>query len=192
MTTDLTTSLSRLRKWRFNAINHCDAESVTPLWLEPELECSSCIADTGIDLQDGAGQFAYYVDYIRREYPLLWEADAVPIYWSVCGDGISEFAPNDPNDLSDENFLTFFTPPVDARTGEPLNWWKLPVRDSRFPAFAKALGWTPSAFQAFAPLRSIVANRVSPTKRRTSEGQSRRPGVMNSKKRSKWNEHEHR
>jgi hypothetical protein len=34
----------------------------------------------------------------------------------------------------------------------------LPVRNTRFPAFAEALGWLPSSFQEFAPLRSIVTN----------------------------------
>jgi hypothetical protein len=58
----------------------------------------------------------------------------VPIHRSVRGEGIFEAAPND--DHGYKNFLTLFTPPVDAESGEPLNWWRLPVRNTRFPAFA--------------------------------------------------------
>ncbi len=36
--------------------------------------------------------------------------------------------------------------------------WRLSAHNTRFPAFAKALGWLPSPFQRFAPLRSIVTN----------------------------------
>ena len=74
--------------------------------------------------------------------------------------GLFEYVPNNARDFGfpDENFLTFYTPPVDADTGEPLNWWRLPVKNSRFPEFAKAL---PSPFQRFAPLRSIVTNKTA-------------------------------
>ena len=137
-------------------------ERVTPLWLYPELVCSSCVDDA--DDQSGAGQLAYYVDYLQRDYPAWWVADAVPIGWSVRGDGIWEYAPNEPNELG-ENFLAFWTPPVDTRTGEPLNWWRLPVRYSRFPAFGKPLGWLPSPFREFAPLRSIVTNATRTVRR---------------------------
>ena len=78
------------------------------------------------------------------------------IYWSVRGEGVAEHASC--NAIAGRCFLTIFTQPVDAKTGEELNWWRLPVRNDRFPAFAKALGWLPSPFQEFAPLRSIVTN----------------------------------
>jgi hypothetical protein len=149
------------RKWRFRA-RGADFEMVSPLWLYPEIDCSACVDDV-YDLS-GEEQLDYYVDYIRARHPDWWEADAVPICWSVRGDGVFEEAPNNapygPTD-NGENFLTFWTPPVDAETGEPLNWWRLPVRNMRFPAFAKALGWLPSPFQEFAPLRSIVMNAAT-------------------------------
>jgi len=140
------------RKWRFRS-RGTGFEKVTTLWLYPEINCSSCVDDA--EDQSGPGQLAYYVDYVQRRYPEWWEADAVPIYWSVRGEpGIAEDAPNsDYANRNGDNFLTFWTPPVDAKTGEPLNWWRLPVRNT---AFAKALGWLPSPFQDFAPLRSIV------------------------------------
>jgi hypothetical protein len=150
--------MTMTRTWRFRSLKS-GFEKVSSLWLYPELDCSSCVDDA--DDQSGAGQLAYYVDCVRRDYPQWWEVDAVPIYWSVRGDaGIAEHAPNNARDfaLPDKNFLTFFTPPRDAKTDAPLNWWSLPVRNDRFPEFAKALGWMPSPFQRIAPLRSIVTN----------------------------------
>jgi hypothetical protein len=85
------------------------------------------------------------------------DADAVPIYWGVRGDVVFEAAPNNAH-VCGRNFLTAFTPPVDAETGEPLNLWRLPVRNTRFPAFAEALGWLPFAVSRVAPLRLIVTN----------------------------------
>jgi hypothetical protein len=152
------------RQWRFRARRN-GFEMVSPLWLYPELDCSSCIDD--FEDQTGARQLAYYVDYVQRRYPEWWESDPAPIYWSVRGDGIFEAAPT--NVIArDANFLTFWTPPIDARTSEPLNWWRLPVRNERFPAFAEALGWLPSPFQAFAPLRSIVTNAMPATTEETT------------------------
>ena len=143
------------RQWRFQSRNN-GFERVTPLWLYPEIDGSSCVDDA--DDQSGAGQLAYFVAYIRRRHPKQWDADAVPIFWSVRGDGVFEIAPNNARDIIGKTFLTSFTAPVDARTGKSMNWWRLPVRNDRFPAFAKALGWLPSPFQEFAPLRSIVTN----------------------------------
>jgi hypothetical protein len=51
---------------------------------------------------------------------------------------------------------TFYPSVTNLKTGEPINWFKLPVRNERFPEFAKALGWVPAPFQSHAPLRSIV------------------------------------
>ena len=138
------------RPWRFRSRGF---ERVSVLWLYPELDCWACIDDA--DVQSGVAQLAYYESYVQRRYPEMWEADAVRIDWFVEGDGgVFEFAPTTPA----RNFLTFFSHPVDAETGEPLNWWKLPVRITRFPAAAKALGWVPSPFQTVAPLRSILTN----------------------------------
>jgi hypothetical protein len=125
------------RKWRFSFRGN-GFEHVTPLWLYPEIDCSSCVDDA--DDQSGAGQLAYYGDYVQRRY-----------------DGIAEHAPNTNRDYSGgRNFLSFCTSPVDAK-----NWWRLSVRNTRFPAFAKALGWLPSPFQEFAPLRSIITNATT-------------------------------
>jgi hypothetical protein len=147
------------RRWRFQSLA-TGYEKVRPLWLYPEIDCSSCVDDA--DDQSGEGQPDYYIDYVQRRYPHWWEADAVPIWWFVMGEHICEFAPMNAHRICDgKNFLTEFTAPVDAKTGEPMNWWRLPVRNTRFPTFAKALGWLPSPFQEFAPLRSIITNATA-------------------------------
>lgn len=40
-----------------------------------------------------------------------------------------------------------------------MDWFRLPVRNDRFPEFGEALGWLPSPLQPYAPLRSIMASR---------------------------------
>jgi hypothetical protein len=65
-----------------------------------------------------------------------------------------EQAPFEPTD--GDNVLTIYRTPINVKTGEPVNWYRLPVINDRFPKFAAALGWLPSPGQLFAPLRSIV------------------------------------
>ena len=143
--------------WRFRS-RQTGAEWIKALWLYPEIDGSSCVDEA--EDQSAEGQLAHFVARLKRRYPEQWEADAVPIFWGVQGDGVAEWAPNEPK-AGSENFLTFFTHPVSVKTDEELNWWKLPVRNTRFPLFAKALGWTPSAFQQFAPIKSIITNRAT-------------------------------
>ena len=91
------------RKWRFQS-RKTEFEKVTPLWLYPELDCSACVDDA--DDRTGAGQLAYYVDYVRNRHPEWWEADAVGIYWGVYGDNVAEHAPSNP--IADRSFLTVY------------------------------------------------------------------------------------
>ena len=151
----------KLEKWRLGS-RRSDHVKLDRLYLYPELDCSSCVDDCYGET--GEEQLAYYCDYIKRRYPQWWEADAVPIYWSVMGEGDSGFgceaAPCNPGD----NVLTYYRTPINDRTGAPLNWYSLPVLNLRFPQFAKALGWLPAPFQMFAPLRSIMAG-IPPVKR---------------------------
>lgn len=135
------------------------------LWLYPELECSA-----EVESYPNAVQFRRYVDYLRRNHPEWLETDAVPIYWTVRStpDDIYEAAPfqftnnwdyccGDCEDCTYDHFLTWYTSPTDTETGEPMNWYQLPVRNERFPAFARALRWTPSPLQPYCPLASILA-----------------------------------
>lgn len=132
------------------------------LFLYPELDCSAMVDD--VYELDGEGQFEEYVQYLERRYPQWLADDAVPIIWSVHsghGGGIFEAAPFAPPSPPWGDFLTHFTWPADARTGEPLDWFQLPVLNDRFPDFARALAWTPSPLQANCPLRSLICSRQS-------------------------------
>ena len=151
------------RRWWYENVRYGNTFSFDEIWLYPELNCSPMVDDY-CDLS-GEEQLEEYVRYIRDKYPQYWEQDAVPIYWGVDGSpgyGISETAPFHPYTGQlhpEEDFLTHFTWPEDMRTGERLDWFRLPVRYSRFPEFGRALGWVPSPLQPYAPLRSIMASR---------------------------------
>jgi len=142
------------RRWRFKS-RESGFEIVSELWLYPELDWSHIVGD--LDTDDGDEQLAAVVDCVRRRNPSAWQHDRVPILWSVEGsEGIGEFAPYVRPRGEKIDFLTFFTWPTDAATGKPLDWFRdLEVRNDRFPAFAKALGWKPAPFTATAPLKSI-------------------------------------
>jgi hypothetical protein len=77
----------------------------------------------------------------------------VPIFWSIVEDQgeHSGFCCE-----SVDRVMTIYPSVTNLKTGEPINWFKLPVRNERFLEFAKALGWLPAPFQSHAPLRSIV------------------------------------
>lgn len=147
-------------KWVFHN-RRSDYERRCDLVLYPELDCSA-MADDVYEL-DGQGQFEAYVQYLERRHPEWLEADAVPIVWSVHSNwhGVFEAAPFTAwgDAVGWGNFLTHFTWPEDAITGEPLDWYQLPVVNDRFPEFAKALAWTPSPLQPTCPLTSIVRSR---------------------------------
>jgi hypothetical protein len=138
-------AMKKLEKWRLQSrrSDHC---KVTELYLYPELDCSSCVDD--VHPASGEEQLRYYCDYIQRRYRQWWDADAVPIYWSVMGDGDGfgcEQAPfHRGEEFGDRDVLTYYYPPVNLRTGEQVNWYRLPVINKRFPEFAAALGWLPS------------------------------------------------
>lgn len=145
------TDMNELETWSFRS-RKTDFEKQEKLFLYPELNCSSCVDDCyGTD----QNQFEYYCDYLRRHYPDEWEADSVSIYWSV--EPVGEHAPCEANvdAFGPKNFLAFYTDPTNVMTCDPIDWFTLPVRNERFPIFAKQLGWLPAPFQSHAPIRSI-------------------------------------
>lgn len=140
-------------------------EFTTPLYLYPEINISSIVGDLYDETDEY--QFQYFVDHIRNEYPAYWEKDAAPIFWSVVGDSTFERAPFQ-NDRweGDEDFLSWFTWPIDS-TGEPIDWFTMSVQlGRRFPGFARALGWVPSPMQPSCPIRSIVESKQMKYSRR--------------------------
>jgi hypothetical protein len=158
---------TNVRSWQFRLIRHASDLQTADLYLYPELDGSSVVEDY-YDL-DGAGQLEAYVRYVRERHPEWLADDAVPIYWTVQSAGgkkITETAPFQDSPADEfrrhltRNFLTYFTWPQDAGTGERLDWYRLPVRNDRFPEFAKALAWLPSPLQPTCPLRSILESRA--------------------------------
>jgi predicted GIY-YIG superfamily endonuclease len=148
-------------QWVFRS-RESNWEKQANLFLYPELECSSMVDN--VHYLDSEGQFEEYVQYLERRYPEWLDADAVPIIWSVRSresvDSIYETAPFQPFAPGWGDFLTHFTWPVDIKTGERLDWFRLPVVNERFPEFAEALAWTPSPLQPTCPLRSILRSRA--------------------------------
>lgn len=159
-------------QWTFETL-HGGHRRTIDLYLLAELDCSAMVDDY-YEL-DGEGQLAEYVQYLERRYPQWLDDDAVPILWTVAGPGTYEFAPFQSGRFAatseagpHQDFLTYFTWPYDRRTGDQLDWFKLPVRNDRFAEFAQALDWLPSPLQPTCPLRSILASRegTDPIRRR--------------------------
>lgn len=146
-----------MKTWSFKLRTNGYEETVA-IWLHPEIYGVPMLDDF-LHL-NGEDQLAIYLAWIMAAKADLWKADAVPIYWSIRGEGIAETAPFTQEPYGDENFLTFYSWPQDVETGEALDWFSdLPVQDTRYPDFADALGWRPSPLQATAPLRSILKSK---------------------------------
>ena len=116
-----------------------------------------------------------YADAAHRDWPTLYRPGEVPILWSVTTPsvvGVFEPAPHtvDRRGASNpyrlrENFLTHYTDPVHAETGEPLNWARLPVLDRGWSVehvdkggfVQEASGWKPSPLQEVMDVRQVGA-----------------------------------
>ena len=159
--------MSLMRQGQYKFKNGNDEEIVAELWLYPELDYMARFCDWDGN-QAGAEWFEALCYWNQQDNKEKWENDAIDICWSVIGQSESfsaqlcEFAPF-PSNVSkwspnQNNFLTFFTWPIN-HVGEPMSWWNLPVRFSRFPRFDNYMrsicGWIPAAGQETAPLRSI-------------------------------------
>jgi hypothetical protein len=102
------------------------------------------------------------------------QGDLVPIHWFVESPGHGKFErlPFQFNHLvaidpEPGDFLTFFSWPVKASTGEPLNWVTLPVVDKLWNGeradkggfIQEATGWKPAILQPFVHLPTLVDTR---------------------------------
>lgn len=69
-----------------------------------------------------------------------------------------------------DDFLTFYSWPVNARSGDPLNWLTLPVVDKAWNSkragkggfIQEATGWKPAILQPFVFLPSLLSRRAAP------------------------------
>lgn len=119
-----------------------------------------------------------YADMCHQKWPDLYRPGEVNISWFVTRpslDGIFEGAPHVVDwrtlpgmvgsDRPQEDFLTHYTHPVHAVTGERLNWLRLPVVDRGWHANAshkggfiqQATGWKPSPLQSKVDVRQLGA-----------------------------------
>jgi hypothetical protein len=131
--------------WTFSGKQH-EFERTTDLWLAWEVQ--------GDPITD---------DYTPSEVSAadLWSmwrqqnaGERLPILWMVRGDGIGELAPFLGGGGLGQDFLTFYTWPVDAE-GERLRWTDLAVEDKLWDNeradkggfIQEYSGWKPSPFQ---------------------------------------------
>lgn len=150
--------------WDFTTLRGKTSHENIALTLYPELECSPCL-DNFYDCE-GRAQVEIYFNYIQMHHPEWVRADAVHISWYVSSGPLEcpvvfESAPFESRPYGDHaDFLSHYTWPRDSETGRYLDWYQLPVANNRFPKFAEALGWTPSALQSTFPLGSILRSRA--------------------------------
>lgn len=106
----------------------------------------------------------YYPEAVAET---LYGPGAVKIHWYIAGEPF-EAAPFSPDVWtldSEEDFLTFFTWPTNAKTGERLNFNTLPVKDKQWTAeqadkggfIQEATGWKPSPFQPVMYVPTVFA-----------------------------------
>lgn len=102
-----------------------------------------------------------YAEKYHAEDPDRYGPGQVPVYWSVTTPemrGIFELAPfqRERPDFPSEDFLTHYTVPLHAATGEAINWLRVPVLDfgwnqkraDKGGFIQEATGWKPSPLQA--------------------------------------------
>lgn len=103
---------------------------------------------------------------VRKEY----DNGLIPIHWFVRSEELLLFEgmPFQFRHIAssfDEDFLTFFTWPVNPETDEPLNWLTLPVVDKLWnPGRAdkggfiqQATGWKPAVLQPYVYLAALAS-----------------------------------
>lgn len=150
-------------KWRF-ASRTSGYEFTEELVLYPEVDGSACSDDYLPEEISAVDLWAYwikkYASRYSQERPTEYRQGEVPILWTATTTrraGIFESAPYQLGwtDFPDEDFLTHFTTPVHAKTGEDINWLRLRVLDKAWNSkqadkggfIQEATGWKPSPLQ---------------------------------------------
>ena len=105
---------------------------------------------------------------VQQKYP----NELIPIFWYVEVKGASmktfETMPLQYKHLpgmQQEDFLSFFTAPINLTTGKPLNWLDVPVIDKLWNSekankggfIQQATGWKPSVLQPFVYLPALLS-----------------------------------
>ena len=127
------------------------------LWLSAEVCLDPCTWN--VDEDESLSIFGYWVDQLRSSMDV---PDELPIFWSIDSDcGIFQYAPYRTDLIlrDEDDFLATYTWPTVVATGEPLDWFRLPV-EWDVPATLKAeIGWYPAPLQSHMPLRQIINSR---------------------------------
>jgi len=155
------------RRWRVRD-RRCDHEWVGPLVARWEAHLDPMSDDYTPTEIDAFELFRRWSGQVRQLHP----DEMIPIFWFVeCpGEGKFELMPFQyihtvMSDTPLEDFLTFYSWPVDSETGKPVNWLTLPVVDKRWNGnsadkggfIQEATGWKPAILQPFVYLPSLLA-----------------------------------
>ncbi|MFF9982859.1 hypothetical protein [Streptomyces erythrochromogenes] len=100
----------------------------------------------------------------NRWFSEIGKKGEAKIYWFVMGSGTFEGAPFARHNPIGEDFLTYFSWPLRAGTGERLNFLRLPVRDKLWNEkrgdkggfIQQHTGWKPSPLQPFLDAETIA------------------------------------
>jgi hypothetical protein len=137
--------------WTFSGRQYAGPERRTTLCLAWEPDGSSLPYDEDLH---GEEAWEVWIDWLEHHGD--GDNHAVPIYWSVRGDGIAEHAPFAGTDR-DEDFLTFFTWPVNSSGERRLRWPELSVCDGKAEWIYKLTGWRPAPYTTHMPVEQLAA-----------------------------------
>lgn len=101
-----------------------------------------------------------------EQAPIIWSVESFTV-GTLYDVGFSEFAPYQPKPglFGSLDLLDYFKHPVQAETGEPLNFLRLPVRNLAWSErwadtggfVQEATSWLPSPLQPTAPVAALLA-----------------------------------
>ncbi len=161
-------------RWTFRSRRSSHERTVRlGLYWEPD---GSAMSDDYLPEDEDAAQlWRMWVKRYGKRYnqndPAVYAPWHVPVYWSITsvgpGGGTFESAPHQtlPSKyLLGEDFLTHFTHPIHEKTGEPVNWLRLPVLDRGWNSkqadkggfIQEATGWKPSPLQPFMDVQQVA------------------------------------
>lgn len=144
------------RRWSFASREHgggrWDGVDLRLVW---EADGSSVVDDQGITDSDEA--FDAWVRWWGRHHP---GDELVPIAWYVASDAgtIFEGAPFRRPAMEWGDFLTFFTWPQEATTGDPINFLALPIDSGKSWFIEPATGFRPGQLQPDLHLPTLLTN----------------------------------
>lgn len=159
-------------RWKFSS-RRSAYENTARLVLLWEPDCSAMSDDYTPEEISAEELWRKWVDRYSSKYheqhPTEYKPGDVPIYWSVTSvpNGTFESAPHQelPVDFTfREDFLTHYTDPVHERTGERINWLRVPVLDLAWNAkqankggfVQEATGWKPAPLQPVMNVRQVA------------------------------------